>query len=305
MVSKACQEALHDLHLLTEDLLARGERFDVQRSRITFKLYSRPDEVLEEVTFPLNGIRAEWVCDPASHPDMRLLYLHGGGYILGDLDTTAPFAQCISKATGCAVLIIEYRLAPEHPYPHALEDAVGAFRWLRQHGPQGAHPAKRMCIAGDSAGGGLTLSTLLRLRDEKDRLPECAFTLSAITDLSLSGASLETRAEADPVLDADFLRYCAGAYAGGTDPTEPYLSPLFAETGGLPPLFMQVGEREILLDDTRRFAEKARAEGVDVTLDVWPEMFHAWQMFAPAVPEATEALDRVGRFVKDRLHTHP
>ena len=301
MISKECQEALISLHKWKADIISQGETFNIDRARSTFKLASRPAEVVEAKTFRTNGVLYEWICDEAADPDRRLLYLHGGGFVLGDLDITEPFTQLISRITGCSVLAIDYHLAPEHPFPHALNDSAQAFKWLLNNGPHGPALAKKTVLAGDSAGGGLALSTLVKLRDEKNILPDCAFTLSAFTDLTLSGESLKTKAEVDPILTPDFLQYSSQAYASGSDTKNPYISPLYANLTDLPPLFMQVGESEILLDDTLRFAEKAKDSGVEVTLDVWLEMFHAWQMFADTVPEAKEALDRVGNFVKEIL----
>ena len=298
MISKQCEEALDYIHRWSEEATSRGKTFHLESARAGFKIMPRPAEVLEQVTFRIHDLLAEWVCAPGVDPDLRLLYLHGGGYVMGDLDTTAPFAQLISRATGCSVLIIDYRLAPENPFPRALEDSLLAFRWLRNHGPQGPAPVRKIFIAGDSAGGGLALSTLLKLRDNRESFPECAVTISAFTDLTLSGESLKSRIHVDPVLSVPFLRLCSDAYSAETDRKNPYLSPLFSEPANLPPLFMQVGDREILLDDTVRFARKAESRGVRVTLDVWPEMFHSWQLFAPQVPEAEEALTRLGDFIK-------
>jgi len=302
MISKECQEALEFIDLLINEWTAEVNSphlpLDMARSREAFKIVSRPADLLEAITFKVNGVLSEWVCDADADPDLRILYLHGGGFITGDLDTTEPFAKAISEVTGCAVLSIDYRLSPEHPFPSALNDAVNAFKWLCRNGPEGPAPSKKTFIIGDSAGGGLALSTLLKLRDDKAALPDGAVTLSAFTDLTLSGDSLKSRAEVDPVLNAAFLRFCSSAYASGMDMKNPYISPLFADTNDLPPLFMQVGEREILLDDTLRFAEKATASGVPVTLDVWPEMFHSWQLFAPHMPEALYALKRIGSYIR-------
>ncbi len=302
-LSPACERILEFIHAWTAEVLARGEAFDLPRVRKTFKLASRPPEVVAKNTFRANGVLSEWACAADARPEDRMLYLHGGGYISGDLDTTIPFAELISRNTGCSVLAIDYRLAPEHPFPHALDDAVRSFRWLRENGPRGAGPARKLVIAGDSAGAGLALSTLLKLRDDREPLPDCAVALSAITDLSLGGSSLKTNAGVDPVLRVDFLEFCSRAYASGVDKKDPLVSPLFGDPEGLPPLFLQVGGREILLDDTLRFAEKAEAAGVDVTLDLWPEMFHSWQLFAPEVPEAQGALDRIGDFIRAALPT--
>jgi epsilon-lactone hydrolase len=298
-LSPECVNTLDFIREWTAEVLARNEPFDLARVRKNFKIASRPADVVAQNVFSVQGVPCEWVCAPGSDPGARLLYLHGGGFVSGDLDTTIPFARLISQATGCSVLAVDYRLAPEHPFPRALTDAVRCFRWLREHGPRGPGPARKRVVAGDSAGGGLVLSTLMRLRDAGETLPDCAVTLSPITDLSLSGASLETQADRDPVLRKEFLRFCSDAYACGTDRREPLLSPLFGDPAGLPPLFMQVGGREILLDDTLRFVRKAKAAGVDVTLDLWPDMFHSWQLFAPGVPEAQQALDRIGVYIRE------
>lgn len=299
-VSRECRDALDMLYALAAEALSREDAFDLNVARASSKLFSRPPEVAAARTFLADTVRAEWACAPGADPAVRLLYLHGGGYVSGDLDTTIRFAELVAQAAHCCVLAIEYRLAPEHPFPHALNDAVDAYRWLLENGPEGPGPARKTVIAGDSAGGGLALSALMKLRDQGGDLPDCAVTLSALTDLALTGETLTSRADRDPVMNLPFLALCFDAYASGVDRRHPLLSPLYGDPQGLPPLFMQVGGREILLDDTLRFAEKARASGVEVHLDIWPEMFHSWQLFAPWVPEAQQALDRVGRFVRGR-----
>lgn len=303
MISRECQTVLDAIRCWAEKIRAAGAVSDLIRSRENFKLVSRPSASLEGKLFLANGVLSEWVCAAEADPAARLLLLHGGGFVAGDLDTTVPFAELLSQATGCAVLAVDYRLAPEHPYPEPRDDAVNAYRWLLRHGPRGPGRAGSVFLFGDSAGGSLALSTLLKLRDEGERLPECVLTLSAITDLSLSGESVLTRAALDPVLDLETLRTCTEAYLAGADPRDPYVSPLFADLHGLPPLFMQVGGREILLDDTLRFARKAEAAGVEVMVNVWPEMFHAWQMYAPLVPEAGQAMDRLAACVRGHLRS--
>jgi len=283
-----------------EEVLASQEPFDLQTARKTFGVALLSVGEGAEKTFLARGVPCRWACGPEARPEDRVLYLHGGGYVCGGLDTATRFASLLSRVSGFSVLAVDYRLAPEHPFPGALEDSVNAFRWLRENGPLGPLPARRLAVAGESAGGGLVLSTLLRLRDHREPLPDVAVALSPITDLTLSGGSLKTRAELDPVLRLDLLEFCSRAYASCADRADPLVSPLFGHLAGLPPLFLQVGGREILLDDTLRFARKARASGVQVTLDVWPEMFHSWQLFAEEVPEARRALDRVGDFVRAR-----
>lgn len=297
MISRECREALDLIHAWRAEMETSEEPFDPVKARDSFKMFPRPEEVVKARTFPQNGIAYEWVTAVGANPDRRLLYLHGGGFISGDLDTTVPFATLVSEVTRCSVLAVDYRLAPEHPYPAALEDACRAFRWMSRNGPHRATRPRAVFLAGDSAGGGLALSAALKLRDAGEGLPDALFVFSPFTDLSLTGASLATHAAEDPVLTERFLRTCSSAYAGAVDRRTPYLSPLFADLRGLPPVLVQAGGREILLDDSRRFVEKARAAGVDATLDLWPEMFHGWQLFAPGMPEAWRALQRAGTYV--------
>jgi epsilon-lactone hydrolase len=242
-------------------------------------------------------LNAEWLLDRDVDGGRRMLFLHGGGYVAGGITAYRHFAMWIARAMRCAVLLIEYRLAPEHPFPAALEDAVTAFRWMCGHGPEGPGPPRQAFLLGDSAGGGLALATLLALRDRNAGRAAAAVTFSAWTDLTNSGASM-TR-NADPRLGAvKAVPDCfAGLYLAGKDSRDPLASPLFGALAGLPPLFMQVSAAEPFLDDSARFAQKARAVGGEVHLDVWPDMVHVWQGFAPQLPEAIAALQRAGEFI--------
>jgi acetyl esterase/lipase len=246
------------------------------------------------------GVPADWVCAPGVDADRRVLYLHGGGYILGSRLSHRRLASDVSRATVCAVLLIDYRLAPETPFPGAVDDALAALRWLRANGPAGPSKATALYVAGDSAGGGLTLATVLAARDAGDPLPDAAITLSAWTDLAGTGASLTTRAEADPLIagGGEALTGMARNYLGDADPTTPLASPLYADLRGLPPLLMQVGDDEVLLDDTLRVAERAREQGVAVTVAVEMGAFHVYPLFAPDVPESKAALAQIGAFVR-------
>ena len=245
------------------------------------------------------SVPADWVRCGETSDDRRLLYLHGGAYIAGSRRSHGPLAARISRASGCAVLLIDYRLAPEHPYPAALDDALLALAWMRDHCPEGTTtPATDVFIGGDSAGGGLTLASLVATRDRKEPMPNAAFTLSAWTDLALTGASLATRREADPMLDPPQMPPATALYLGQTNPRTPLASPLYADLTGLPPMLMQVGDDEVLLDDTLRVADQARAAGVDVTVDVWPHMFHVFQSFAGMLPEGREAIGKIGEFLR-------
>ena len=247
-----------------------------------------------------DGVPGEWVLAPDADPSRRLLYLHGGGYVFGGLDSHRDLAARLSAASGCAVLQVDYRRAPEHPYPAAPDDALKSFRWIRDHGPGRAGPADRVFIAGDSAGGALTLLTTIAVRDAGERMPSAAVTLSAWTDVAGTGESAKTNRDVDVLISAidDRLNDIMGGYLSGADPTSPNVSPLYADFTGFPPLLMQVGAYESLLDDTRRVAEKAKDAGVDVTVEIWPEMFHQWQMWAPVLPEGQKAIDSIGKFLK-------
>jgi len=244
------------------------------------------------------GVPAEWVMADDADPDRRLLYLHGGGYVICSPATHRDLAGRISKASGASLLVLNYRLAPEHPYPAAVDDAIAALRWMSHHGPGGAAPARATFVAGDSAGGGLTLSTLVAARDTGVRLPEAAVVISGWTDLACSGDTIRTRADIDPMVTESLLQRMAGEYLQGGDPKQPLVSPLYADLQGLPPLLMQVGDAEVLLDDTLRVAEKAKAAGVDVSLEVYPKMVHIFQLFAPTLPEGRQAIERIGTFLK-------
>jgi acetyl esterase/lipase len=217
--------------------------------------------------------------------------------VIGSINTHRDLVARLARAAQTRALVIDYRLAPEQPHPAALEDATAAYRWLLA---SGADPA-RLAVAGDSAGGGLTVATLLALRDAGDALPACAAAASPWLDLACSGASMETKAPEDPMLVPERLRTWAAMYAGTHDVCGPLVSPLYADLAGLPPLLLQVGEAEVLLDDSTRLAERARAAGVDVTLDVWPEMIHVWHLFAFMLPEGQQAIDKLAGWIAGRV----
>jgi len=243
------------------------------------------------------GVPAEWTDVPGADPRCVLLYLHGGGYAIGSVSTHRDLTSRIARAAGVRALSVEYRLAPEHPHPAAVEDSTAAYRWLLGQGIE----AERVVISGDSAGGGLTLATLVALRDAGDPLPAAGVSLSPWVDLEGIGESMTTLAEIDPLLDRDGLLWMAKLYLGGLDPRTPLAAPLYADLAGLPPLLIQVGKAEGLLDDARRVAERARAAGVDVTLEAWDDMIHVWHIFASMLPEAREAIERIGEFMRKRL----
>ena len=243
------------------------------------------------------GVAGDVVTTRASLPGRHLLYLHGGAYTVGAPRLYRHFTWRIADAARARVLVIDYRLAPEHPFPAALDDAVAAWRWLLDGGAQPA----AMTMAGDSAGGGLALAAMLKLRDEGLPLAAAAAVMSPWTDLALTAASFRDNAGSDPMMIAEDVPRFAAAYLGGTDARNPYASPLYADLRGLPPTMIQAGGDEILRDDAVRIAEKMRAAGCDVELQVWPAMPHTWQLLAPVLPEAREAIDEIARFFAQRL----
>jgi phosphinothricin tripeptide acetyl hydrolase len=243
------------------------------------------------------GVPAEWTVAEGARDDVAIVYFHGGGYVMGSLDTHRGHCARISRAARARVLSVDYRLGPEHPHPAAVEDAVAAVRFARA---SGFAPA-RTAVAGDSAGGGLTLATLVALRDAGDPLPAAGLCISPWTDLALAGDSIATKADEDPMVRAADLQRMADAYLAGRDAKTPLASPLYADLAGLPPLLLQVGSAEILLDDAVRAAERARSAGVEATLRVWPEMIHVWHAFADLLPEGREAVDELAAFFEARL----
>ena len=237
-----------------------------------------------------NGVAAEWIAAPNANLDV-MLYLHGGAYALGSISTYREFVARLARAARMRGLAINYRLAPEHPFPAAVEDAITAYDWLLA---EGVEPS-RIIVAGDSAGGGLALAVQVALRDAGKPLPAGVVCISPWTDLTLSGASIQSKAAVDPVLDAGSLERYAKLYARGHDRSAPLISPLFADLSGLPPLLIQVGGDEILLDDAVRCAGRARQAGVEVRLEVWDEMFHVFPL-VPFLPETKKAVEYVAGF---------
>jgi len=239
------------------------------------------------------GVPAEWIVPPGAAEDRVILYLHGGGYVMGSINTHRAMVARIARASQAKALAIDYRMAPEHPFPAAIDDATAAYRWLLA---QGYKPGK-IVISGDSAGGGLTLATLIALRDAGTPLPAAGVPISAWADLEGTGASIKTRAATDPMVDLPGLSRMAKLYAGDHDLKNPLLSPIYADYRGLPPMLLQVGDAEILLDDSTRVADKAKAAGVEVELEAWDDMFHVWHVFAKILPEGQQAIDRIGSYV--------
>lgn len=241
---------------------------------------------------PAEHVAGEWI---GGGTGPVVVYVHGGGYCIGSLASHRPMLTHLAAATGGRILAVDYRLAPEHPFPGALDDAVAAYRHVTAE-----HDPSRVIIAGDSAGGGLTVATLIALRDAGDPLPAAAVCLSPWADLTQSGATITSKADVDPMVRAEDLDRWAAAYTGAADPGLPGISPLFADLTGLPPLHIEVGTAEVLLDDARRLAARALDAGVDVSVFEGEELVHVWHFFAGIVPEADEGIARVADFVRAR-----
>jgi monoterpene epsilon-lactone hydrolase len=245
------------------------------------------------------GVDGEWI-SPADAPlDKAILYFHGGGFRIGSVASHRDLIAQIALASGCRVLAINYRLAPEHRFPAALDDAIAAYDWMLG---QGLTPGN-VALAGDSAGGNLVLAAMLALRERGLPLPVSAVLMSPWTDLAATGTSYVTRAEADPIHQRPMILALAKNYLGGQgDPCDPLVSPLYANLRGLPPLLIQVGDRETVLDDSVMFADLARAAGVDVHLEVWDGMIHVFQMFGAELSEAHRAIASIAQFLNRHLH---
>jgi phosphinothricin tripeptide acetyl hydrolase len=244
-----------------------------------------------------NGVPAEWIVADGARDDVGIVYFHGGGYVMGSLDSHRGHCARLSRTARARVLSVDYRLGPEHPYPAAVDDAVAAARFARASGLA----PNRTAIAGDSAGGGLTIAALVALRDAGDPTPAAGLCISPWTDLAHTGGTLSTKAAEDPMVRPADLAKMADAYLAGADPKTPLASPLYADLSGLPPLLIQVGSAEILLDDAVRIAERARKAGVEAELRVWPDMIHVWHAFADLLPEGAQAVDEMAAFLEKHL----
>ena len=240
---------------------------------------------------------AEWLMPPGASMDTVVLYLHGGGYVIGSPRSHRHLAAAIARAAGTRALLLDYRLAPEHPFPAAVEDAVAAYQWLLREGIAAA----RIVLAGDSAGGGLTVATLLALRDRGLPRPAGGVCISPWVDLTNSAASYVSKAAVDPMVTLENIALLTQAYIGTGDPKQPLVSPLYADLRGLPPLLVQVGSDEVLVDDAHALGVRARAAGVDVTVHEWPQMIHVWHWFLSMLDEAEQAIAEIAGFVRARV----
>jgi monoterpene epsilon-lactone hydrolase len=286
--------------LLRRRLSTLSPQVDVSKERSELESLTRffsTSVPVQWVPENINGISAEWVIPADESKGGVVLYLHGGAYISGSINTHRTLVSEIAAAARTRALIIDYRLAPEHPFPAAVEDAASSYQWLLKRGI----PAKSIAIVGDSSGGGQVLATLLKLRDDGTPLPGCGVCLCPWIDLTCSGESWQTNANTDLMVEGTNLGGCAELYLQGSDARNPLASPIFADLHGLPPIYIQVGSDEVLLSDSTNFGRLAEAAGVEMRLEVWQDMQHLWQMATRYIPESRQAVQKVGDYLREKL----
>jgi acetyl esterase/lipase len=258
--------------------------------------YGLPADVtVEKVS--ANGVPSEWTSTPGADASKVILFLHGGGYVIGSLDSHRHLVAEAGRAAGTRTLAIDYRMAPEHPFPAAVEDTVAAYRFLLNSGIA----AKNIAIAGDSAGGGLVVGGILAIRDAGLPLPGCAWCISPWVDMEALGASFQDRAATDPTVQAPTIKFMADTYIAGGDKRHPHAAPIYGDLRGLPPIMIQVGAAETLLDDSIQLARAAGIADVPVDLQIWPEMIHVWHSYHPVLDAGKRAIAAGGAFVRTHL----
>jgi len=294
MVSKRMEFVINTIKERNAEDIKERVKKSRESSEDLAKLVKVPKDV-KCVPLDVKGIPAEWVSAPDAREDKVILYLHGGGYISGSINSRRELVSRISRVSKARVLIIDYRLAPEHPFPAAVEDSTKAYKWLIED--QNINP-KNIIIAGDSAGGGLTFATLLNLREHGISLPIAAVGISPWTDLGITGESYRNNRKIDSLITIYDVIFAAELYLGDTDYQNPLASPLYGDLEGLPPIYIQVGTAELLLDDSVVLAKRAKEAGVDVTLDIWDDMPHVFPAFATFAPEGQKGIEKIGEFMK-------
>lgn len=271
------------------------------------QIRAHADGIYDELRIPDWAMLADeeevpgsWAAAPTGPRKEVILYLHGGGYVMHTPKQYRTLTAALSEETGRDVFAVDYRRAPEHPFPAAIEDALNAYLWLAETLGEDA----KIVLAGDSAGGGLAVALMLLCKQVGAVLPKAAFLISPWLDLTMSGESIGTKADVDPIISLKGLQDFAHHYLGShIDATDPMASPLFGDPTGLPPILIHVGSAEMLLDDSTRFASKAGAAGVEVTLKVWPELFHEWHMWHSRLPEGKKALEEAGDFIRNSFRS--
>lgn len=297
MVSEGMQRVINLLKQFQESLKGKQSVEAIRNGLDQMAAMTKLPKDVKCEPIDAGGVPAEWISTPNVKKNHVILYLHGGGWIAGSINTHRGLVARISRSSKARVLIIDYRLAPEHPFPAGLEDCIIAYKWLLSKGIK----PENIVIAGDSAGGNLTLASLIKLRDEGIKLPVAAVCISPGTDTTFSSESLKTKAEIDPFLSPEGMELMRKEYIKDKDQKNPLVSPLYADLQGLPPLLIHVGSSEILLDDSVRFAESAREAGIDVTLEIWEDMIHVFHAFAEWAPESKQAIEKIAEFIQKYL----
>jgi len=295
------EQARREMVAVLTDIEANPWPEDIAEARVLFdRLGPRvaSDICVEEVD--IGGVPARVLTPPDCDPGRIFLFLHGGGYVYGSFESHGGLVAELARHARCRALQLHYRLAPEQPYPAALEDACAAYRWLLD----GGHDPGNIAFVGDSAGGGLVIGTLVRLRGQGFRLPSAAVCISPWVDLEPRGESYDSRQHLDPMIDRKMVGVIADLYLNGADRRLPDISPVYADLTGLPRLLIQVGEREVLFSEAELLAERARAAGVDVTFEEWPGMVHVWHLYYPMLAAGRDAIARIGSFLIE-THSRP
>jgi epsilon-lactone hydrolase len=286
--------ARRELAAVLADIDAHPWPTEIPAARVLYDEMGPPVAAdIKSELFEIAGMPAQLLVPPRHDADRALLFLHGGGYVYGSLKSHAGMVAEIARSSGCQALSIQYRLAPEHPFPAALDDACAGYEWLLRRG----FKPEKLAIVGDSAGGGLVMSTLVTLRDKSRPLPGAAVCISPWVDLEATGESWRTRQALDPMLDRPLVDQLSALYLAGHKRPHPVVSTIHADLHGLPPMLIQVGEREVLFSEGELLAKKASAAGVDVTFEEWAQMVHVWHLYYPMLGAGREAIARVGAFL--------
>ena len=304
MPSKEYDEVIQAMQAQAASMIEADLTLEQQREAMEagFAFPLQDDVTLTAVD--VNGVPGEWTVLSDSDPSRRLLYVHGGGYVLGSINTHRRLVADICRAAGCVALSLDYRLAPEHPYPAAVDDAMAGLEHIWANGPDGGSDAVSVFVGGDSAGGGLMLATLFAARERGVRMPTGGIGLSAWADLAASPEELSAFGLDDPTIPDNTVAITASQewaamYAGDADRKDPQLSPVFGDYEGICPLLLQAGSVEMICRDTERVAARARDAGVEVVEEIWDDMFHVWQGFAPMLPEGQDAIDHIGEWIRE------
>lgn len=306
-VVKSVRELMFDINncLQKPNINEAREAFDSISDNLTF--------ASKFIACDADGVPAEWVIAPGADNNRRVLFIHGGGFVMGSPKSHRAITSRFSEVSGCVVLSIDYRLMPEFTHQHGVEDCQTAYHWILKNGPDGAQDIQQLFISGDSAGGNLTLSLLAWIRNEKLRAPEAAVVMSPLTDVTFSGESIHKNLNSDvmlkPVMQPismvpSFFRSWWVWRTYGVRPSNPVVSPLKGDLAHLPPTLVQASEAEMLLDDARRYVFKANAAGSPAQLQTWDDMVHIWQIFYPQLPQAVEAWDEIGKFLQQNGAAH-